>query len=586
MRDRDQTLPGWLADYDAFSTHLDEQLIDETSHGKGLRFVNFALAVLPWNPATNGFKDFELNPRLSHDKGIDILTAANEQGQQLLVQSKFRLRRTEEIDAIISQFESFEADYTSRQKPRQYTLFDVPGSIDATLPKYLVVTASKLENLIRLYKDSRRSSRHFFDKLSEESRILFVDGHEILRTLRSTYRKSFAVPAEFEIQAATSWLEYKSVRLGIVAGTELVRLYETHGDGLFFENIRTFLGLGRNQERESVNRRIVKTVDEQPERMLERNNGITIRASRVSENTPGILKLENASIVNGCQTTMCLVSRGTVSSDVLVPVKVVESNDLWEVARSANYQNRVRQIDLDLAKYLRPQLVQRAAARMGVSVKPDAAQGVNDLIATISSTQVTYEETKSLYKGVFSGRPSNIFDNNYSTLLTAVLDVVYEHENMSEEVFSALFSLSGVGQRGREEGARVYPDSENRYFQRFRKPEYSAYITLLASGVVTSMNLADRQHDPINEAGRILEFLRKARSFAEENPTDFTEAYLMSYEVLSETGLNSITDESGDALISQDLHKRILSTPYDTYYKALRMRVQREKARRERASDE
>ncbi|WP_161565913.1 AIPR family protein [Micromonospora sp. B006] len=583
MSRQDQALPGWLADYDAFSTHLDEQLIDETSHGKGLRFVSFALAVLPWNPATNGFDGFELNSRLSHDKGVDILTAANEIGQQLLVQSKFRMRRTEEIDAVISQFESYEAEFTAKQKPRQYTLFDVPGSIDATLPKYLIVTASKLDNLMRLYKDSHRSSRPFFDRLTDEGRITFVDGTEILRTLKSTYRKAFEVPAEFEIQAASEWLEYRTVRLGIVAGAELVRLYDTHGDGLFFENIRTFLGLGRNQERESVNRRIVKTVEEQPERMLERNNGITIRASRVRKTKAGALRLENASIVNGCQTTMCLVTRReVVGTEVLVPVKVVESDDLWEVARSANYQNRVRQIDLDLAKYLRPQLVQRAAARMGVSVQPDAAHGVNDLIATISSTQVTYEETKALYKGVFSTRPTNIFDNNYSSLLTAVLDVVYEHEEMSQEIFSALFVLSGVGQRGREEGARVYPESENRYFQRFRKPEYSAYITLLAAGVVNSMNLADRQSDPINEAGRILDFLRQARDCAEHRPTDFVEAYLMAYEVLSETGLGSITDESGDALISQDLHKKILSTPYDTYYKALRMRLQREKARRDR----
>jgi hypothetical protein len=163
-------------------------------------------------------------------------------------------------------------------------------------------------------------------------------------------------------------------------------------------------------------------------------------------------------------------------------------------------------------------------------------------------------------------------------------DVVYEHEDMSEEIFSALFALSGVGRRGREEGAKVYPEAENRYFQRFKKPEYSAYITLLAVGVVTSINLAERHTNPIDEAGRILKYLRSARDFAETRPAEFIEAYLMAYEVLSETGLGSITDESGDALISQDLHKKIANTPYDTYYKALRMRLQRERARRERVA--
>lgn len=387
------------------------------------------------------------------------------------------------------------------------------------------------------------------------------------------------------IKAITSWLHVESVHLGVVSGLELVRLYDEHGDGLFFENIRSFLGLERNQDRESVNRRILKTVEELPEKMLERNNGITIRASAVSSGADTELILDNASIVNGCQTTMCVVERRDLAQDnLLVAVKIVESTDLWEVAHSANYQNRVRQIDLDLAKYLRPQLVQKAAARMGISVEPDSSHGVTDLIATISDTQVTYEETKALYKGVFSDRPNNIFGNHYNKLLTTVLDVLYEKEDAADRVFAGLFVISGASRKGREEVSRILTETETLYFQRFKKAAYTSYISLLAAGAITNTNLAERAADPQEEATRLLRFIEEVRNMIETDDEPFIEAYLTSYEILSESGFEAITEESGDALVSKNLYNKIATTPYETYYKTLCMRLQRAKSRQERAS--
>ena len=121
----DSKLPAWLADHDAFLAHLDEQLADENPHGKGLRFVNFALTLLPRVPELSEFTGFELNTRVSHDKGVDILTATNENDRQLLIQSKFRIRRVDEIDTILSLFEAFEAERQALPEP---TLFDLLGS--------------------------------------------------------------------------------------------------------------------------------------------------------------------------------------------------------------------------------------------------------------------------------------------------------------------------------------------------------------------------------------------------------------------------------------------------------------------------
>ena len=52
---------------------------------------------------------------------------------------------------------------------------------------------------------------------------------------------------------------------------------------------------------------------------------------------------------------MCLVHyKDEIDEALYVPVKIVTTEDAWQVARAANYQNVVRQIDLDLARYLRP----------------------------------------------------------------------------------------------------------------------------------------------------------------------------------------------------------------------------------------
>ena len=60
-------------------------------------------------------------------------------------------------------------------------------------------------------------------------------------------------------------------------GQSLIELVNEYGDGLFFENIRDWLGGGGEGDQLSVNNSIAETIRSEPSRMLERNNGITVR---------------------------------------------------------------------------------------------------------------------------------------------------------------------------------------------------------------------------------------------------------------------------------------------------------------------
>ena len=59
--------------------------------------------------------------------------------------------------------------------------------------------------------------------------------------------------------------------------------------------------------RSTVNQEIIATISKEPERMVFRNNGITFKAHKATANGATKLELTKAAIVNGCQTTMCLV---------------------------------------------------------------------------------------------------------------------------------------------------------------------------------------------------------------------------------------------------------------------------------------
>ena len=90
---------------------------------------------------------------------------------------------------------------------------------------------------------------------------------------------------------------------------------------LFFENIREFLGEKEDRKGEAVNKDIMRTLIDEPDRMLSRNNGITFKADKVKSNGESSLLLDGSSIVNGCQTTMCIVNAGEAARDAEIVVK-------------------------------------------------------------------------------------------------------------------------------------------------------------------------------------------------------------------------------------------------------------------------
>lgn len=248
---------------------------------------------------------------------------------------------------------------------RQQDLFPDRTEPLPPVPIFFLVTSSKMRGIIKKYEQSSLASLQYYNQLKAKSRLVIVDGIRILQILQQLYRKTHLIPAHIELSSVTQWGRSGDVLFGIMRGNDLVDLHKHHGDALFFENIREFLGISSGKvatDRSTVNQEIIHTIKKEPSKILARNNGITFRAVTVESASDRSIKLSMAAIVNGCQTTMCLVGSAPVSPECLISVKVVKSDDAWDIAKAANYQNPVARVDLDLARYLRPQLARRVAA--------------------------------------------------------------------------------------------------------------------------------------------------------------------------------------------------------------------------------
>src|SRR5205085_10532813 len=112
-----------------------------------------------------------------------------------------------------------------------------------------------------------------------------------------------------------------------------------------------------------------------------------------------------------------------------VLVKIVEASDSWDIAKAANFQNRVEQIELELARYIRPQEVKTIGNKAGIHVEQDNMNtSVFDVFDSIYQDKVAYEEIYYLFIGLFSRTINNVVSANYTELRSDLLGALENQE--------------------------------------------------------------------------------------------------------------------------------------------------------------
>jgi len=572
-------LPYFLESFENLTAHFDEHFDELGSNERGDTFLNLAEKLVPLLDEFSGFPPPVPNQKKSHDQGVDLLNSEPVDGKILCVQSKYKIKDKAAFDGVISKFKDFE---TSLRPPKsQPDLFsgeqeEAPG---VPVPIFVVVTSSKLEGLIQRYEGSVLASRDYYDHLRAKNRLTILDGPKILVILQHLYRKAHLIPSDITLTSPHGWLNAGEVYIGAISGEDLTKLYDQHGDALFFENIRDFLGVSSGRvvtTRSTVNQEIIHTIHNEPNRMLARNNGITFRSTEATLGETNLLHLKRAAIVNGCQTTMCVVQVRPASGQCLVPTKVVVTEDAWDIAKATNYQNQVARVDLDLARYLRPQLARRAAARLGYAVEADNESTASAVLNTIYQNKIDYEELRLLYLGLFSRKPVNIFETNYTELRTDVLSFLYQQAECEEQIFSVILlmlkhSRDALNHCQKRFSAEEYSHIFKRFFKE-DKPKYRSFLAVTAASTAIRDDISSRASDSLQETQRMRTFLGKCRDILENHPNDFEAAYIHAFAAVADSLLDVVSGKD-DSDIQQTMFKKVSSMPFDALYKRVLLRI-------------
>ncbi|MCB5196027.1 AIPR family protein [Deefgea salmonis] len=174
--------------------------------------------------------------------------------------------------------------------------------------------------------------------------IQFIDRDQLTQLWVGTYSGINASLPAFSTAALPTIAGIDEAYLAVVRASDFVTNLLTTPDGnlrtqVFEENVRSFLGVDN-----PVNQSIANTLNsEAATRFPVLNNGITIVSPDV-QLQGAILHLKNFQIVNGCQTSNVLFENRDNLGEIMVNVKVVETQleDVFsDLVRATNSQSKV-----------------------------------------------------------------------------------------------------------------------------------------------------------------------------------------------------------------------------------------------------
>lgn len=575
-------LPLFLESYVEFMQHIEGLYTKLSNPAKGAEFAKFSKDILSTQEKNLGLKP-ELNTKQTHDEGVDVFWFDPETNEQkIYCQCKLHIRGKDDLDNIIGKFSSYEkSHFPTNKDTKQLSIFDssevnqTGNSESKSSVSYCIATLSITKNILDLYKNSGRPSVNFYQNLADSNRIEIIDGQLLYKLFLEAYRKEYAIPQRVLFKVHEKFVNYHNVYMGIISAGDLIKIYSECGQGIFFENVRDFLGLDARNSALDINNEIFKTATNEPDKMLERNNGITFKASYL-EYKDGNLILENAGIINGCQTTMCIVEAQPLG-DCFVPVKIViaDLENSSKVAKTANTQNKIEKINLELSEYLRPQLVKMSLAEIGVKINEhETLTSVPSIASAICYNRIFYSDLRYLFIGLFSYIPRNIFISDYASIKFDDLGNAYPSLDDKKSLVSIIGNILTAANKVFDKLKEEYPSEANlqdskgkigQIFNRFYVDEkgYKPYLIVFA--MCCLLNVHDEKQF---KEQSVKPFVDQINNIIESRESDFEEALKKSFKAVAISVISRSTgkDRDVDQEIRQKLFTYLKTTEFSSFY--------------------
>src|SRR6266545_2003544 len=247
--------PPILSSFGAFHQHIEVQLKGLLGHAKGDPWQEFSKKVMPITEIGSEFQTYRDNPKKTRDKGWDII-GKDDDKKTIYVQAKYTVANVNELDSVVSNWVPL-----AGINPGQLPLGLENPDVESTKTLFALVTISDLHSaILKRYLDSQRPSARYLKGWLEEKRAAIIDGPAVYNLFKENYSKNFSKPQDHTLTFVTKHIHYGNVWIGVVAASELKRIYEIARDSIFFENVRDFSGMT------DVNQDIAKTIEESPDK--------------------------------------------------------------------------------------------------------------------------------------------------------------------------------------------------------------------------------------------------------------------------------------------------------------------------------
>jgi hypothetical protein len=298
------------------------------------------------------------------EKGIDAIYIPDKEGEIIVLQTKYHVEprakgvKKNDLVKIFAGVEwLFDGNLTkitnnNKFKAKAEEFRD--SYINFDYSKVRIIYAGIVNN--GPSKEEKDEIERYEKKLVERGAPFTIETYtidELNNILISNIHRKFDIDIDLKFVGDPYSYEKKETNsraiVGTVKGSELVEIFEKNGFRIFDINIRNFLGNVK------INQGITNTATNKSDshNFWYYNNGVTIVCDRYSFRSlkDTVVRLENAQIINGCQTINSLAHAGNkLSDDVELLIKVIEKksdiNFVKQVTLYANSQNAVRGSDL------------------------------------------------------------------------------------------------------------------------------------------------------------------------------------------------------------------------------------------------
>jgi len=157
--------------------------------------------------------------------------------------------------------------------------------------------------------------------------------------------------------------------------------------------------------------------------------------------------------------------------------------------------------DLDVARFLRPQLLREIASRNGVGIRTDepmTAEALTGFLEEISREHVAYEDVKYVFFGLFCNKPNQLFQDNYARLDGEMLKALEDAGSEAHrQLFEALFLVVTVGRAAMRTCEETFTEASEKVLARLRQSKYFAYTAILAMmGILAEDDLGHEGRQP------------------------------------------------------------------------------------------